>query len=161
MTLFVASDSNIFVSTAGIYGVYDNRTLAQLDGFYAETPFIMMNDIEILMYAIGASFPGNFHIIPKPRNHSDKTIVLSRYLLKKANPGADEEGDTNRPTLMPSFVTPNSSPSGKGVPLDYSSSLYSLPKQEYPYPTDDYHLHAFPSHKTALGKRLGMPRENS
>ncbi|KAL3420034.1 integral membrane protein [Phlyctema vagabunda] len=53
----------------GVYGVYENRTSAQLDAFYQETIFLMLNNIEITMYTLGASFP-----------------VLSRYLVARAAP---------------------------------------------------------------------------
>ena len=45
-------------SILGIYGVFETRVTESNEGFYHETAFIMMNDIEILMYVVGASFPG-------------------------------------------------------------------------------------------------------
>lgn len=45
-------------SILGIYGVWENRVAFAADAFYQETIFIMLNNVEILMYTIGASFPG-------------------------------------------------------------------------------------------------------
>jgi hypothetical protein len=42
----------------GIYGVYETRTSEANDGFYQEAVFMMMSDIEIFMYTLGASLPG-------------------------------------------------------------------------------------------------------
>ncbi|KAJ5052357.1 uncharacterized protein L3040_002108 [Drepanopeziza brunnea f. sp. 'multigermtubi'] len=52
----------------GIYGSYKTRTVESQQLFYNETPFIMMNDIEIFAYTLGASFP-----------------VLSGYIVTKAD----------------------------------------------------------------------------
>jgi len=78
-------------SSCGIYGIYETRTREQNDGFYQETAFIMMNDIEIFMYALSASFPGSF-----PHPHTSLAIslinstVLSRYLVQRADPGTGD-----------------------------------------------------------------------
>jgi len=49
-----------------IYGVYEDRIAEALDTNWHEVVWLMLNDIEIFMYAIGASFP-----------------VLSRYLVSR------------------------------------------------------------------------------
>ena len=46
-----------------IYGVYEDRVTETLDAFYQEVTWIMLNDIEILMYALGASFPGSWLLL--------------------------------------------------------------------------------------------------
>ncbi len=56
--VFCATLLGTITCTIGIYGAYETRTSNGNDGFYDETAFIMMNDIEILMYALGATFPG-------------------------------------------------------------------------------------------------------
>jgi len=71
--VFCATLLGTITLSCGIYGVYETRTGEQNDGFYQETAFIMMNDIEIFMYALGASFP-----------------VLSRYLVQRADPGTGD-----------------------------------------------------------------------
>ncbi|KAH8802904.1 hypothetical protein F5884DRAFT_803653 [Xylogone sp. PMI_703] len=78
----------------GIYGVYENRTTNQLDQFYVETIFIMLNDIEILMYTLGATFP-----------------VYSRVIIQKVSASIRHPADQNFsswarnvPTLFRSFV---------------------------------------------------------
>jgi len=53
-------------STAGIYGVWETRTAEADDPFYHEAAFLMMTDVEIFMYAVGASLPGSSHVPPYP-----------------------------------------------------------------------------------------------
>lgn len=45
-------------SIVGIYGSFETRTVETQQLFYKETAWIMMNDIEVFAYALGASFPG-------------------------------------------------------------------------------------------------------
>lgn len=45
-------------SACGIYGAWETRTAEVFDAYYQETPFIMMNNIELFMYTLGASVPG-------------------------------------------------------------------------------------------------------
>jgi len=66
--VFGATLLGTIACTIGIYGAYQIRVLMAHDLFYNETPFIMMNDVEILLYALGATFP-----------------VLSKYLVQRSN----------------------------------------------------------------------------
>ncbi|TVY38055.1 hypothetical protein LSUB1_G005944 [Lachnellula subtilissima] len=66
---FLATFLGTIVCACGIYGAYETRTAEVFDAYYQETPFIMMNNIELFMYALGASLP-----------------VLSRYLVARAGP---------------------------------------------------------------------------
>jgi hypothetical protein len=50
----------------GIFGVWETRTQQADDPFYNEIAFIMMTDVEIFMYALGASFPGSSSPPPFP-----------------------------------------------------------------------------------------------
>jgi len=45
-------------SACGIYGAYETRTAEVFDALYQETPFLMLNNIELFMYSLGASLPG-------------------------------------------------------------------------------------------------------
>lgn len=47
----------------GIYGSYKTRTVETNDLYYNEVAFIMMNDIEVFAYTLGASFPGMFYLL--------------------------------------------------------------------------------------------------
>lgn len=38
--------------------MYENRISESNDGYYHEAIFITMNEIEVFMYTLGASFPG-------------------------------------------------------------------------------------------------------
>jgi hypothetical protein len=49
-------------SVIGIFGAYQNRTAEANDGYWEEVPWLMINDIEILMYALGASISGSLAI---------------------------------------------------------------------------------------------------
>jgi len=75
--VFAANLLGTITCVLGIYGVYENRANEAADEFYQETIFIMLNDIEILMYALGASFP-----------------VLSRWLVAKAGSSGWRSTDT-------------------------------------------------------------------
>jgi len=57
----------------GLYGAFETRTAEANDAFYQEVPFVMMCDIEILMYTLGASFP-----------------ILSRYMVEKTEPAGGQ-----------------------------------------------------------------------
>ncbi|RFU27184.1 hypothetical protein B7463_g9155, partial [Scytalidium lignicola] len=92
--IFSANLLGTITCALGIYGVWENRTAAQLDEFYNETIFIMLNDIEILMYTLGATFP-----------------VFSRYIINilptSARRPTDENFSSwarNIPTLFRSFA---------------------------------------------------------
>jgi hypothetical protein len=78
-------------SSVGIFGVWETRTQQADDPFYHEVAFIMMTDVEIFMYALGASFPGRssafpFQLLPTNLSLTSST-VLSRYLVQRADPG--------------------------------------------------------------------------
>lgn len=45
-------------SGAGVYGIWTNRAADEINLVYNQTTFVMTNDIEIVMYSLGASFPG-------------------------------------------------------------------------------------------------------
>ncbi|TAQ89028.1 hypothetical protein B7494_g2610 [Chlorociboria aeruginascens] len=64
--------------TLGIYGVWRTRNSMTNDGFYNETDFVMLNDIEIFMYSLGASFP-----------------VLSRYLVSRSRSSSQSAHASN------------------------------------------------------------------
>ncbi|TVY21676.1 hypothetical protein LARI1_G001122 [Lachnellula arida] len=64
---FMATFLGTIVCACGIYGAWETRTAEVFDAYYQETPFIMMNNIELFMYTFGASVP-----------------VLSRYLVARA-----------------------------------------------------------------------------
>jgi len=51
-----------FYSGVGILGIWSDRNDSTVDTSYSETLFIMLNDIEILMYTIGASLPGLYNV---------------------------------------------------------------------------------------------------
>ncbi|KAH8784840.1 hypothetical protein F5882DRAFT_124422 [Hyaloscypha sp. PMI_1271] len=68
--IFCATLLGTVLLSVGIFGVWETRTQQADDPFYNEIAFIMMTDVEIFMYAIGASLP-----------------VLSRYLVQRADPG--------------------------------------------------------------------------
>ncbi|PMD47486.1 hypothetical protein L207DRAFT_576263 [Hyaloscypha variabilis F] len=68
--IFSSTLMGTLILTAGIYGVWETRTAEADDPFYHEAAFLMMTDVEIFMYAVGASLP-----------------VLSRYLVQRADPG--------------------------------------------------------------------------
>jgi hypothetical protein len=74
--------------TIGIYGVYETRTDVQIDGFYQETAFIM-NDIEILVYAVGASFPGKY---PLPLMLTRRKLILQQCFLVILSTNQTQEG---------------------------------------------------------------------
>ena len=48
--------------------MWGTRTQVQTDPFYHEIAFLIMTDIEIFMYALGASFPGSY-FAPSFRKH--------------------------------------------------------------------------------------------
>ncbi len=47
----------------------------------------MMTDIEIFMYALGASFPGSSFVLPPTNITNTPSTVLSKYLVQRAGPG--------------------------------------------------------------------------
>ncbi|KAE8442073.1 hypothetical protein EG329_003881 [Mollisiaceae sp. DMI_Dod_QoI] len=71
--VFCATLLGTITCAIGIYGAYETRTQEGNHAFWQETAFVMMSDIEILMYTLGASFP-----------------VLSRYMVQRAAPGPGE-----------------------------------------------------------------------
>ena len=58
----------------GIFGVWETRTQQADDPFYHEIAFIMMTDVEIFMYALGASFPGSSSPPPFPPQQTCLTL---------------------------------------------------------------------------------------
>lgn len=68
--IFSATLIGTITLAAGIYGVWGTRLQEADDAFYHEIAFLIMTDIEIFMYTLGASFP-----------------VLSKYLVQRADPG--------------------------------------------------------------------------
>ncbi|KAL2061037.1 hypothetical protein VTL71DRAFT_9089 [Oculimacula yallundae] len=70
--VFCATFLGTIACLVGIYGSFKTRTVKSNELFYNEVAFIMMNDIEVFMYALGASAP-----------------VLSRYIVAKTDPGPD------------------------------------------------------------------------
>ncbi len=60
--VFCATLLGTITCAIGIFGAYETRTIHGNDGYYKETAFVMMNDIEILMYALGSTFPGEYSI---------------------------------------------------------------------------------------------------
>jgi hypothetical protein len=71
----------------GIYGVYCLEIRFTNQGFYEEMPYIILTDIEIFMYALGASFP-----------------VLSRYIVEKTKPASTEHRNfSSWARYVPSF----------------------------------------------------------
>lgn len=54
--------SNIYLySLAGTYGVYMDRASSYTDSVYTQAVFLMTMAVEVLMYTLGASFPGKNH----------------------------------------------------------------------------------------------------
>jgi hypothetical protein len=110
----------------GIYGVYENRVSDQNDGFYNETVFVMMNDIEIFMYAVGASFPG----MALRQNSGGVFIrgltdhlVLSRYLVSRSDPsGAAHSNFSSFARHVPDFFRPETSLNRTHRPLSSTAS---------------------------------------
>jgi len=93
--VFGATLLGTIACTVGIYGAYQIRSLNAHDLFYNETPFIMMNDVEILLYALGATFP-----------------VLSRYLVQRSNsvPRNDQHANfSSWARYAPNFFSTNDS----------------------------------------------------
>jgi len=70
--VFCATLLGTIACLVGIYGSYKTRTVETNDLYYNEVAFIMMNDIEVFAYTLGASFP-----------------VLSRYIVAKTDPGPE------------------------------------------------------------------------
>ncbi|KAH7313021.1 hypothetical protein BKA65DRAFT_150392 [Rhexocercosporidium sp. MPI-PUGE-AT-0058] len=68
--VFCATLLGTIACLVGIYGSFKTRTVETNDLYYNEVAFIMMNDIEVFAYTLGASFP-----------------VLSRYIVAKTDPG--------------------------------------------------------------------------
>ena len=64
-------------SACGIYGAYETRTAEVFDAFYQETPFIMLNNIELFMYALGASLPGLW----SPLSHGKFLLTVQQFSL--------------------------------------------------------------------------------
>lgn len=65
-----------------------------------------MCDIEILMYALGASFPG-FYPHHTRFSEADRKIVLSRYIVQRIDPGPTEQhlNFTSWARQIPDFFT--------------------------------------------------------
>ncbi|CZR62151.1 uncharacterized protein PAC_12048 [Phialocephala subalpina] len=91
--VFCATLLGTITCTIGIYGAFETRTAEANEAFYQETAYVMMSDIEILMYTLGASFP-----------------VLSRYMVQKASPGPDQthENFSSWARYVPNFFASNS-----------------------------------------------------
>ncbi|KAH9221283.1 hypothetical protein DL95DRAFT_382165 [Leptodontidium sp. 2 PMI_412] len=70
--VFCATLLGTIACLVGIYGSFKTRTVETNDLYYNEVAFIMMNDIEVFAYTLGASFP-----------------VLSRYIVAKTDPGPE------------------------------------------------------------------------
>lgn len=62
-------------SLVGIYGFFKTRTVATNDLYYNEAAFLILNDVEILAYSLGASIPGPFLILThqSQKNFSNTT----------------------------------------------------------------------------------------
>lgn len=88
--VFCATLLGTMTCIIGIFSAFETRTANSNDGFWDEVPWIMMNDIEILMYALGASFP-----------------VLSKYIIQRNDPGlsAQHLNFTSWARHIPDFFT--------------------------------------------------------
>jgi hypothetical protein len=86
--VFCATLLGTITCAIGIFGAYETRTIHGNDGYYKETAFVMMNDIEILMYALGSTFPGEYSIYLGII--SNDIVVFSRYLILRINSVPDE-----------------------------------------------------------------------
>ncbi|KUJ16976.1 uncharacterized protein LY89DRAFT_68688 [Mollisia scopiformis] len=62
--VFAATLLGTITCAIGIYGAFETRTAEGNNAFYQETAFVMMCDIEILMYTLGASFPSMYSCLP-------------------------------------------------------------------------------------------------
>lgn len=88
--VFCATLLGTVTCVIGIFGAFETRTANGNDAYFREVPFVMMCDIEILMYALGASFP-----------------VLSRYIVQRIDPGPTEQhlNFTSWARQIPDFFT--------------------------------------------------------
>jgi hypothetical protein len=141
-------------SAVGIYGVWANRSEVDVDLFYAETIFVMTNDIEITMYTLGASFP-----------------VLSRYFVTRAAPSTPHSSSfstwyhrARSPFLGFARRSRRSIFGSKLVPTTTTSELDSVtpqrtninPKENKTYTDGKYdHFHFFPSKDAPTIESLG------
>jgi hypothetical protein len=55
----------------------------------------MMTDIEIFMYTLGASLPGSSFMPPSANITNTPSIVLSKYLVQRADPGPSRAHPNN------------------------------------------------------------------
>jgi hypothetical protein len=78
----------------------------------------MMGTIEILMYALGASFPGTYTPlpIPPPPSRLTKHLVLSRYIVQHTDRGPHDSSHENFSSwarYIPDFFLSNISPASR------------------------------------------------
>lgn len=98
--VFCATLLGTFTCIVGIFGAYQTRTADGNDAYFKEVPFVMMCDIEILMYSLGASFP-----------------VLSKYIVQRTDPGPSVQhlNFTSWARHVPDFFTVQASAPSKSV----------------------------------------------
>jgi hypothetical protein len=108
--------------------VWGTRVQESDDPFYHEIAFLIMTDIEIFMYTLGASFPGS-SLVPDSANITNNpSTVLSKYLVQRADPGPSAAHPNNSnfsswARYIPNFF-PNDNTNLSGTTGD---ALFELP----------------------------------